>query len=124
MNLFIRFVYLSILILLDFIIYFIPILMLCLIPNLFITLFWFLPSSYQIYFYICTKKKYESLRIKIYSLLLFPIIIILYVPICILLSIGYGIFITLGTSLLTIKERPEYPFHLLSSTAAMFHLIY
>src|SRR5436305_6112409 len=86
----IRFVFFAILILLDFIIYFIPVLTLCLIPNLFTTLFWFFPSIYQTYSYIFTTRKYD-LRIKIYLFLLSPIIIICYIPIFILLSIGYSI---------------------------------
>lgn len=119
----IKFGLLLILILLEFIIYFIPILVLCLIPNFFMALFWLFPSIYQLYSHIFAEKKCD-LRIRIYLFLSSPIFIIFYVPSFILLSIGFSILITLVFPLLTIMTRPEYSFSSLSSIAAIFYLIY
>src|SRR5688572_18433514 len=91
-----KIIFLLFLIIIEFVIYFVP----CLIPNFISTLIWFIPSIYQLYSFIFTTKKYE-LRIRIYLFLISPIIVILYVPICILLYIGYSTFITLICPIMT-----------------------
>ncbi len=116
-----RIIFLLILIIIDFIIYFIPICILCLIPNFIITLIWFFPSIHQLYSFIFIIKECD-LRIRIYLFLISPIIIILYIPICIGLYIGYSILITLISPLITVIQRPEYSFHSLSSVAALINL--
>ncbi len=117
-----RIIFLLILIIIDFIIYFIPICILCLIPNFLITLFWFFPSIHQLYSLIFTKKECD-LRIRIYLFSISPMIIILYVPICIGTYIGYSVLITLIFPLITVIRRPEYSFHSLSSAAALINFI-
>lgn len=112
-----------IIIILDFIIYILPVCLLVLIPNLFISLIWYLPSIYQLYSFIFTTKE-EKFRIRIYLFILSPIIIILYIPCCIITFIAYIIFITIINPIVTIARRPEYPFYLISSTAAIARLIY
>src|SRR6266498_116413 len=102
-----KFVFLPTLILLELILNFIPIYILCLIPNLITTLIWYIPSIYQLYNFIFTKSELD-LRISIYLFLLSPVIIILYIPTCILLFIGYSIFIGLIVPIITIIKRPEY----------------
>lgn len=119
----IRIIFFSIFVIIDSIIYFIPIFTLCLIPNFVITIIWYLPSIYQLYSFIFTKKKVD-LRIKIYLFLLSPLIIILYIPLCIIIFIGYSINITLIRRLITIFLRPEYPISSFSSTVSLIYLIY
>src|ERR1051325_10983475 len=119
-----KFVFLVILILLDFIIYLLPIYTLSLIINFILTLIWYLPSIYQLYSFIFTTKEYD-LRIKIYLLLFFsPIIIALYIPLFIIHSVGYGIFFSLINPLITIVQRHEYPLSSLSLMAAIVQLSY
>jgi hypothetical protein len=112
-----------IIVLIDFIIYLLPVCLLVLIPNLFISLIWYLPSIYQLYSFIFTTKEFD-LRIRTYLFILSPIIIILYIPCCIITFISFIIFITLINPIMVIARRPEYPFYLLSSTAAIVRLIY
>lgn len=119
----IKFIFLTILIFLDFIIYLLPMYILGLIINLIITLIWYLPFIYQFYSFIFTTKEY-NLRTKIYLLLFSPIIIILYIPFFITYFVVYGIFISLINPLITITQRPEYPIHSLSLIAAIVSLIY
>src|ERR1043165_5574849 len=114
-------VLLLILVLIDFALYFIPICILCLIPNLLITLIWFVPSIYRLYSLIFAKKEWD-LRIRISLFFVSPVIIVSFIPICIGTCIGYSIRITLIFPLMTVIQRPEYPFHSLSSTAAFIHL--
>src|SRR5436190_5105820 len=95
-----KFVFLVILILLDFIIYLLPIYTLSLIINFVITLIWYLPSIYQLYSFIYTTKEYD-LRIKIYLILSSPLIIALYIPLFIIYSVGCEIFFSLMNPLIT-----------------------
>jgi hypothetical protein len=119
----IRIVFFSILIILESIIYLIPILTLCLIPNFVITIIWYLPSIYQLYSYIFIKKKL-NLRIRIYLFLFSPLIIIMYIPLCFIIFIGYSINIILIRRLMTVFLRPEYPIYSFSLTASLIYLIY
>jgi len=112
-----------VLILLDFIIYSIPTCILILVPNLFTTFFWYLPSIYQFYSFIFTEKEYD-LRIRIYSFLFSPLIIILYIPFCIMMLIGFNIFITLINPIIIVLQRSEYPFHSISLTAALLNHVH
>src|ERR1051325_7129146 len=110
----------AILIVLDFIIYFLPILTLCcLIPNLLLTY-----VSSILHIYSCIFENKYDLKIRIYLFLSFPIIIILYIAIFTSLFIGFSIFMTLIDPLITTMARPEYPFYSLSSTAAIIHSAY
>ncbi len=111
-----RGIFLLILVITDFILYFIPIFLSCLIPNFLITLIWFFPSIYQLYSFIFTIKECD-IRIRIYLFFTSPIIILLYIPTCIVLYIGYIILITLICPFITIIQRPEYSFHSLSLVA-------
>src|SRR5438034_9666343 len=95
-----------IIIILDFIIYFLPICLSVLIPNLFVTLILYFPSIYQLYSFVFTAKECD-LRIRIYLFLFSPVIIILYIPCCIITFIGFVIFITLINPIITITRRPE-----------------
>lgn len=111
------------LLMLDFLIYILPVLLLCLIPNIIISLLTYLPSIFQIYshlFYIIS----NDLRKRIYLFLSFPIIVALYIPIYMFLIIGYCIFVTLIYPFVIIIKRPEYPYYSISSTAAIIYLIY
>ena len=119
----IKIIFLVFLIFLDCIIYLLPTYILSLALNFFVTLIWYLPSIYQFYSFVFTTNEYD-LRVRIYLLLFSPIIIILYIPFFITYSIGYGIFFSLVNPLITIIQRPEYPFYSLSLTAAIMHLIY
>src|SRR6266542_4492033 len=119
----INFFFILILIFLECIIYLLPIYILSLILNIFITLIWHFPLIYQFYSFIFTAKEY-NLRVRIYLLLFSPIIIILYIPLFIIYFIWYGIFFSLINPLITIIQRPEYPLYSLSFTAAIMHLIY
>ncbi len=118
-----KYVFLLILIFIDFIIYFLPVCILCLIPNLIFTLIWYFPSMYQLYSFIFTSKEYE-LRERIYLFLVSPIIVFLYIPSCIILFIEYSIFVTLISPLVTMMKRPEYPPHSLSSIALLVYSTY
>src|SRR2546430_2726728 len=98
---------LSILILVDSILYFIPIFTLCLISNFVITLIWYFPSIYQLYSFIFAEKDFD-LRIRIYSFIFSPLIIVLYIPFCVVVFIGYSIFLNLIYRLIIVLLRPEY----------------
>ena len=114
-------IYFPILIIIDTILYLIPIFTLCIIPNFIITLIWYLPSIYQLYF--VTEKEFD-LRIRIYLFIFLSLIIVSYIQLCVIIFIGYGIFITLIYRLFIIFLRPEYPLYSLSLTAASICLIY
>src|ERR1044072_1881930 len=113
--------FLFILIMIDFSLYFIPIFLLCFIPNFLITLIWFFPSIFQLCSFILINKEWD-LRIKIYLFLISPIIILLYLLIGIGTYVYYRILITLIFPLITIIQRPEYSLHSLSSIATLISL--
>ena len=118
-----KIIYFPILIIIDTILYLIPIFTLCIIPNFIITLIWYLPSICQLYSFIITEKEFD-LRIRIYLFIFSPLIIVSYIQLCVIIFIGYGIFITLIYRLFLIFLRPEYPLYSLSLTAASICLIY
>ncbi|RHZ88754.1 hypothetical protein Glove_21g276 [Diversispora epigaea] len=115
---FIRFFSSTILILVDFIIYFLPVLFLCTLSNNFILITYFFDNIYYLY-YLIFKNKYLGPNCKLILFLISPLPILFYFPIGILISICYTIWITLIYPITLHIKKPHEPYFKISSTAAV-----
>ncbi|CAG8523859.1 14321_t:CDS:2 [Ambispora leptoticha] len=118
-----RFLYCVHLILLDAALYILPILALCLIPNIFILLIWFPAFVGNVYRYIYFNKHIGS-NLKFVVFLFSPVLIVLYLPVGVLVCVTYTIWIVLLGPIIEHSVRSEDHLYDISQTAALVYYLY
>ncbi|RIB17276.1 hypothetical protein C2G38_2088680 [Gigaspora rosea] len=114
------------LILFDFNVYIFPILITCLISNLYNFIIWFFPSLCKIYTNILSNEDY-SRPFKFVTIISSPLIVLLYLgailPLSLQACVAYSIFITLILPIMLYFQRPEYPYHEESALMSIMFLL-